>query len=1155
MSESTHKQHEELIAKQTERLKELTAINKVSSILKTGKSIDETLLQLCMILPSAWQYPKHTSVRIIYDNKEYVSPNFEKSQWSLRQTFETNEDYIGLIEVHCTKDFTDMDEEPFSKEEKHLIRTAAHLISEHINSVNTPKTTETPHLNLPKPSQKGAADSKIPNRQLLQRFINKKNKNRDVYHDLMPFKVKEILLVANLYDAYGVEKEGRFSEHILGEYSNLNLTSLPRVTGVSTEEEVMDALHTKPFDMIIFMTGSDLNTSITISKRIKETFSYIPIYLLLNNSTKLKHFNYKLKENSCIDNIFIWNGDSRIFFAMVKSAEDKINVENDTAIGGVRVILMVEDSPKYYSKYIPMLYDIVMDQTRRIISDVNTDEQYKVLRLRARPKILLVRDYESAVENIRHFKDNLLCLITDVKFNKNGVYCDNAGFDLVKYVRTTNPNLPIVIQSSDNKNAQKTYDLRASFIFKGTDNLMQDFKSFITHYLGFGNFIYKDREGRQIAQAASMKEFEMRLKTIPDDTLLYHKQRNHFSLWLMARGEIQLAKTLAAQNINDFENVNMLRKYLVQTLKNFRTEQNKGTIVPFETKEILDDSKIVALTDGSLGGKGRGIAFVNTLVNNYDFESQVSGIHIKTPRTLVIGINEFELFMDRNNLHEQLINHEDTDSLKALFLSCKLSNTLEKKIRIVLREITTPIAIRSSGLFEDSSEQPFAGIFDTYLLPNTHADINVRLHHVLDAIKLVFASMFSKIARGYIKAVNHSMEDEKMAVVIQEVVGRQYGNYFYPHISGVAQSLNYYPFPQMSATDGFAVIALGLGKHVVEGEKSFRFNPKHPNFEITDPKEQLKNTQSDFYAINLNNNNLNLLEGESAGLIKLSIDEAEKHGTLKYLASVYNEQNNTFSYDLKNTGARVLNFSHILKYNYTPLAESIEVVLDVMKEAVGGPVEIEFAVDLNKDEDYKCTLYLLQMKPLTGDSADCNIEPDSIEEESILLLSEHGMGNGKIEDIKDVVFVNPETFDTSKTEEIAMEIERLNSKFQKEETSYMLIGPGRWGSRDLSLGIPVTWYQISNAGFIVETSIDDYPLEASLGSHFFHNVSSMGVGYFSIQHKNQNNKLAWDMLKKQRLIEKTNYVHHVQFDTELSIKMDGKKGLSVITLKNNNETD
>ena len=1134
-----------------ERLKELAAINQTTAILRTGKPIEEALHQIALILPKAWQYPEFTVSRIRFANFEITSPGFRETEWLQKQTFETIDNQEGSIEIYYLKAFPPSHEGPFLEEERHLIINLANIIAGYLNGIKGKAI-------LKKSSEKEiSTDRKEPSepskysRQLLQTFLNRNNFNRDIYHDLMPFKVKEILLVANLYDAYSIEKEGRFSEHVLGEFYQLSLSTMPRITGVSSAEEVFEQLDAKHYDLVIIMMGVDKQFPVDLSKKIKEKYQYIPVFTLLNSNSDIAMFDAEPEKLTWIDRVFVWNGDSKIFFAMINYLEDKINVENDTNIGMVRVILLVEDSPKYYSMYLPNLYNIVLEQTKNIIEDVTTDELYRILRLKARPKILLASTYEEAMYIFEKYKDFILCLISDVKFKKDGIMDSTAGFSLVKQTRKEIKELPIVLQSSNDENANEAYELKTTFINKNSETLLLDFKSFITHYLGFGNFIYRDREGSQIAVARSLKEFEDLLRTIPEESLLYHARKDHFSLWLMARGEIQVAKILNPAKVTDFKDPESLREYLITVIQNFRNEQNIGKVIPFEESAISDEHNILTLTEGSLGGKGRGLAFVNTLIYNYDFSRHIPNIHIRTPKTSIIGTDEFEYFLDRNKLRERAVFEEDYSQIRKWFLEGTLTDTLIRKLKLIIKAITKPLAIRSSGLFEDSLNQPFAGIFETYLIPNIHPDPKIRLEQLMDAIKLVYASVYSKTAKGYIEAINYKIEQEKMAVVIQEVVGNHYEDVFYPHISGVAQSYNYYPFAHMRPEEGFAVAALGLGRYVVEGERAFRFAPQYPGLEINSPVEQYKGSQVYFYAVDLKKKDINLLEGEEAGLRKLDVDDAERQGTLKHCASVFSFDNNSIIPGLNHAGPRIVNFADVLKYNYIPLAKTIEVVLEVVKEAMGSPVEIEFAVDLNKDDDNKASFYVLQLKPLIGNTTDYNVDMNKIRDENILLYSEKEMGNGLIDDICDVVFVDPDTFDKSKTMEMADEMDKINAQMIHDNRNYILIGPGRWGTRDRWIGVPVNWPQISHAKVIVETSLEGFPLDASSGSHFFHNVTSMNVGYFTVHQGQDDNFISWEVLDEQKVEDRTHFFKHIRFDKALTVKMDGKKRISLISWQKN----
>ncbi len=1132
-----------------ERLKELGAINNATLILREDKPIPEMLKEIVEVLPPGWQYPEDTVARIRYGADIYLSSdNFRETQWYQRKTFETIDGKEGFLEVFYLKEYPAMDEGPFLMEERHLINNLAGLISGNLNTHIGKLLLKKAEPEI-KDSERDAQERThaAMSRQLLQKFLNKHNSDRDIYHDLMQYKVREILLVANLYDAYIIEQEGRFFEQVTGEYYQLNLSSAPRITGVSTPEEALEKLHEKHFDLVIVMMGVDKSTPVRLSRIIKQIYPNIPIFMLLNNNSDIAMFEDGNIPMTSIDKVFVWNGDSKVFLAMVKYIEDRLNVENDIRIGMVRVILLVEDSARYYSRYLPILYSIVIEQTQHLIEEVNTDELYKLLKMRVRPKILLASNYNEAISMFNKYKDNLLCLISDVKFKKNGKLNENAGLDLVSYVKSHIPELPTVLQSSEPENSKKAYLLKSIFINKNSETLRQDLQSFINYYLGFGHFVYKDEEGRRdIAVARSMKEFQTHLKTIPEKSLIFHARKDHFSHWLMARGEIQIARRIKPLKIDDFPTAAKLREYLIDVVEKCIRDKQKGKVINFEETAILDESNVVNLAHGSLGGKGRGLAFINMIINNFDFSELVPDIVVRTPRTSIIGTEEFERFIVNNKLFADIYSETDYDTIKKRFLAGNLTDTLKKRLRVYLSVIKTPLAIRSSSLFEDSLMQPFAGIFDTFLLPNNHPDLTMRLEQTMDAIKLVFASIFSPTAIAYFQAVNYKIEEERMAIIIQEVVGHQYEQFFYPHISGVAQSYNFYPYSYMKPEEGFASMAVGLGKYVVEGEKSYRFSPVHPQLEIYSPKDLFKNSQVHFYAVDLRKESLNLLEGDDAGLAKLEIDKSEQHGTLKHCASVYDFTSERTIPGLTQAGPRVVNFANILKYDYAPLAKTIEVILDIVSEAMGTPIEIEFAVDLAKDENGRPSFYLLQLKPLVKNVIDTEIKIDKIDNDRLLLYCENGMGNGKITDISDVIYLDMDTFDTLKTEKMRDEINHLNSLMVKENRQYILIGPGRWGTRDKFIGIPVKWSQISKARIIVELSMEDFPLEASLGSHFFHNVISMNVGYFSVKHNDLIDYINWDVLKQAKTVRSTKFFKHVRFDEPLEIIMDGKQRASLI---------
>ncbi len=1149
-SEINDLSYNQLFKENQERLKELNCINKTTEIIKQGLPIDETLQTICNILPSAYQYAKEALCQIEYHGKKYTTDVFIETAWTQQAIFATAEGKKGKITVSYTKEFPLLsDEGPFLKEERNLINNIATLLSNYINSI---KIKEILHYEVPTLDMNNIQQSAQQySRQLLQKFINKDYFERDIYHDLMPFKVKEILLIANLYDAFSIEKEGRFTEHILGEYYKFNLTSLPRITGVSSMEEVFFLLKNRPFDLIIIVMGSNKKFPFDICEQIKMQYPYIPAYLLLNNDNDILYFN-ETSEKSNFDKVFVWNGDSKIFFAMVKLLEDKVNIENDSQLGVINAILVVEDSPKYYSRYLPALYNVILEEIQHLIEEVNADEMYNVLKLRTRPRLLHATTYEEAMSIFEKYKDIIICVVSDIRFPRNSKLDTEAGFDLIKHILHYNDSIPVIMQSSEIENMKRVYELGAMFLNKSSETLIQDLRDFITYHLGFGNFVFRSNEGKQLAIARNLNEFEQLLKQIPEDSLMYHGLKNHFSLWMMARGEIDIARNIRPYKVEHFKSSEELREFLLKVIQRHKIEKEKGKIVPFDAEALTEESNIVALSSGALGGKGRGLAFVNTLIYNYNFSNIIPGINIRTPKTSIIGSDEFDYFILRNKLQNIIHDETDFDNLKKSFLKGELSYELMKKLRIFVQKINKPLAVRSSSMLEDSLSQPFSGVFETYLLPNNHPDPDVRLEQLTNAIKLVYASVYAPHARLYFEAIQYKIEEEKMAVVLQEVVGSEYSQFYYPHISGTAQSHNYYPVGHMKPEEGFAVMALGLGQYVVEGEKTFRFSPHYPKVDVVTLKDMIKNSQTEFYAINLSQSLPDLSIGENASLSRLDLLEAEQHGTLNHLASVYNVENDTLEAGISKEGPRIINFADILKYEYIPLSQTLEVVLSIIKEAMGTPVEIEYAVDLTPDsKNQQPSFYLLQIKPLLGSDEDFHVDFNKFDENNILLKTSKSMGNGKIDSIYDVVYLVPEHFNNMQTEQMAKEIETINHDFIQQRRKYILMGPGRWGSRDKFIGVPVVWSQISAAKVIVEIELPNFPLDASLGSHFFHNITAMNVGYFSIKQGNDLDRINWEKLNTMELISETQYVRHVRSNIPLSIYMDGSKQQAVIVI---NET-
>lgn len=988
------------------------------------------------------------------------------------------------------------------------------------------------------------------NNQIVNEIFKTAYSESDVLYKLMNFRVKKILLVAHLYDALSIEREGRLDDAVRGDYYKMNLSSAPEIIRSLSYKDALKKIKNIDFNLVIIMAGIDKRTPLKIAEKIKHIYPELPVYLLVNNNADISFYKKNQNKLLNVENIFVWNGDSNIFLSIVKLYEDKINVKNDTKTGLSRIILLVEDTERYYSRYLPILYKSVMEQTQRIIDDADTsDDLQKLLKMRLRPKILLATNYEEAINIYKKYKKYILSVISDVVFKKDGIINKKAGFKLISYIKTKTPNIPTAIQSSDKENktlAETKY--KSKFIDKNSNSLSTDIMNFIMYNLGFGNFIFRNNKGEEVAVAADMDDFYNRLHDISDESLIYHAGKNHFSLWLRARGEISLSEKIEPVKIVDFKNIQELRQHLILSFFNNKIEKNKGKIISVDDPTVIDDSNIGILASGALGGKGRGLAFISSLLYNFNINRYIPGIKLKTPKTFIIGTDEYDEFIKKNNLFEKAAKEIDRDKLFKLFLKNNLSPLLVRRLLKILELIDKPLAVRSSGLFEDSLLQPFAGIFSTYLLPNNHSDINHRLKELITSVKLVFASVFSEISKNYINAVNYEIEEEKMAVVIQEVVGNRYEKYYFPHISGTAQSYNYYPFGKIKPEEGTVVAAIGLGIYVVEGEKAYRFSPKHPTLQNHSEKDLFKNTQTEFFAVDLTKEKIDFHKGETAGLIRLSISDAERlnKDRIKHCLSVYNPDNNAIYPGIENSGSRIVNFANILKYNYIPLAKSISTILYIMKETMGSPVEIEFAVDLNLDNKKQAALYLLQVKPLIGNSLDYSINLQKSNLKNAVLFSENAMGNGKILNIKDVIFVPPETFDKSKTEQIAKEIQEFNNKMIKQNKQYVLIGPGRWGTRDKWIGIPVNWTQISKAKVIVETSLEDFPLEASAGSHFFHNVTSANVAYLSVNHNSTNCVIRWDILNQEKVTEKTKFVKRIEFKKSLKIQVDGKKRIAVI---------
>lgn len=982
--------------------------------------------------------------------------------------------------------------------------------------------------------------------------IYKRNKSdRDIFQELMPTKVKEVLLLATLYDSYSIVREGQFTDKIFGEFLQLNLYTYPRFTSVNSEEDALRMVKTRDFELAIIMVGVDKNIPILAANAIHKLKPSLPILLLVNNNGDLRYFQNSSAKIDSIDRVFVWNGNSNVFLAMIKYIEDKNNVEEDTRNGNVRVILLVEDSIQYYSRYLPMLYTNIMTQTQNLVEDKSADELHTILKMRARPKVILVSNYEEAVHMINKYKDYLLSVISDVKFQKEGVDDENAGVELLRYVNSTlRFPIPILLQSHDVNNAQWAREIGADFINKNSESLSVDIHNYIYKRLGFGNFVFKDTEGNPIMVAHNMAEFQEMIRTVPENALAYHGKRNSFSTWLMARGEINIAEKLLPYRFEDFMNSDEVRKFCLDVFEKVRIQKLRGSIIDFDPTLITGKRYVMRLGNGSLGGKGRGMAFMCNFIENIDFAKIIPEINLRIPATAVIGAMEFDKFLETNDLYEEIYSTNDYERIKNIFLESQFSEEIQERLHIYLQKMSKPLAIRSSGLFEDSLTQPFSGVYATYLIPNNHPDIEVRYQQLETAIKLVYASIFTESAMSYFDAVNYKIEEEKMAVIIQEVVGHLYNDHYYPSISGVAQSYNFYPVSYMEPEDGFAVAAIGLGMYVVGGENAFRFCPKYPELNTSAVQDLVRNSQKEFYAIDMNQAQVDLKnKGETAAIRKMKISFAEKDGVLQHCASVYDYENDSLNPGIDSPGLRVIDFANILKYKHIPFANTLNLLLRLFREAMGSPVEIEYAVDLENGHGGHPTFYLLQIKPLIRRDEPLMVSLGARDPQKTLMYAQKGMGNGVVKGITDVIFVDPERFDKMKTREIAQEINQFNRKMDFLNKEYILIGPGRWGTRDPFTGIPVLWANISKARIIIEIGLNDFPIDGSLGSHFFHNVTSMNVGYFTIPHNSTEASINMEVLNQLPVIDQGQYIKHVSFTNELRIVMDGKNREAMISFE------
>lgn len=981
-------------------------------------------------------------------------------------------------------------------------------------------------------------------------YYNKFKFGNDIFGKLMKFRVKRVLLVSTFYDAYIFERDALINEQVFGEYQDLNLSAPPVIEAVPTGEEALKRLEEKKYDLVITTVHSGTVSSVGLLNRIKALHSEIPVFLLMTACSDLKLIDEQREENTPeFDEVFVWNGDAKLFLAMIKMAEDSKNIDYDTHKGLVRVILVVEDSVSFYSLFLPLLYEETMKQTQHLIVE-ELNERDRHLRMRARPKVILAKTYEEAEKYFDQYADDIVAVFSDTCFPHKGVENPSAGIELLGSFRERGSDVAFVLLSSNVDNYQRAQEANLAFLYKKSHYFLHRLRDFVVDNLGFGDFIFRDQQGGEIDRASYLAEFEEKLNNIPEESITYHASNNHFSTWLMARGEIEMAKHLRNLHEDDFESIHAMRQYLIDSILAVQRKRNRGEIVRFHKYSKPDEGEITRLAEGSLGGKGRGLAFLNSLFATMDSEDLFDGLNVMLPRTAVIGVSEYDRFIEYNNIENRVDRSLPDDEIDRIFKEAHLSDKLYQKLKRLLERIDYPLAVRSSSLLEDSYAQPFAGIYRTYMVPNNSQDMKDRLNQLCDAIKLIYSSVYSRSTGEYLDHIGHNIEEEKMAVVIQEIVGSRNDNYYYPHISGMAQSYNFYPVDRQKHSDGIVSLAIGLGKMVVEGGSVYRFCPEYPKVSIVSQQDLIQSSQKEFYALDMTSSSQRLNGEEGVNLVRLPLSKAEEHGRLNDLVSTYDMENNRLWPGTAISGMRIATFDNIIKYNKFPLVEVVKKILKFGEAAMGMPVEIEFAVDQSKvnPENQQPVFYLLQIRPLAVRAFNTTVNKSRYPEDEVLLYTEKGMGNGEIDNIRDIIICPAEKFNNTHTLEIRQDIENLNKKMKSLDRNYILIGPGRWGTNDRFLGVPVRFGQINKAQVIVESNIEGFEIEPSQGTHFFHNVVAMQMGYFSIPFRHDdNNFINYKLLKKMNVEEETEYFTHYHCEKCLNVKMDGKTGKAIIS--------
>ncbi len=968
------------------------------------------------------------------------------------------------------------------------------------------------------------------------------------FQNLMRLRIRDILLVSSLYDLYLFEEDGRLYELIRNEYQGLNLSHSPELTRVSSGQDAISlAMEESRFDLIITTLHIEDMHPLSFAKQAKKSGLNIPIVLLAHDNKELKYLLLN-PEINVFDKVFIWQGDFRIIIAMIKYFEDRMNVEHDSKIVGVQNVIFIEDNIRYYSSFLPIIYTEMLSQSQRLISE-GINLTHKFLRMRARPKILLCSNYEEATDYFNKYKDLCLGIISDIDFPRKGKQDPEAGIRFAKAVKKEHPDIPILLASTNPKNQNEALNVDASFILKDSPTLLNELRQFMNQHFSFGDFVFKTKNGVEVARANNLKALEDSLKVVPIESITFHAERNHFSNWLKARTEFGLAHQLRPRKVSDYPDHEALRKDLIVSLQNYRSLRQRGIITDFNKETFDPESSFARIGGGSLGGKARGLGFVNTLINDYNVRDTFKNVNISVPAAVVIGTEIFDHFLDENNLRSFALNCNDDAEITKRFLEAeKFPEDILAELAGFLQIIHSPLAVRSSSLLEDSQYHPFAGVYETYMLPNNQSNPLIRLNDLLNTIKRVYASTFYQAPKNYIKITSYRLEEEKMAVIVQKMVGSKHENRFYPHFSGVAKSYNFYPLPPQKSTDGIVSTALGLGKWVVDGGLTVRFCPKYPTdlIQFYSAKDAIENSQGEFYALRLDETNRFLETTHDTLVETFNLSVAEKDKTLDYVGATYSHDNDMIYDGLSRQGARLVTFGPILKNKIFPLSPVLELLLDMGTWGMGTPVEIEFAVNLSPMNGAKKEFGVLQMRPLVVSHEVDNLEIESSISEKLICESNQVLGYGIIQDIFDIVFVDYHTFNRLKSREVAAEVASFNRQLIDQNRPYLLIGVGRWGSLDPWLGIPVGWEQIAGARAIVETNFKDMSVEPSQGSHFFQNITSFMIGYFTVNNFSDKGFVDWDWLLSQSPVEVKEFTRLIRFEKPIIIKMNGHQNKGII---------